>query len=60
MSDQNEAVDSTTPDSTFRWDPMAQQWVFNISNKNLSSSTTYGFVIALNDGSSIPFQYGIK
>jgi hypothetical protein len=39
---------------------MAQQWVFNISNKNLSSSTTYGFVIALNDGSSIPFQYGIK
>jgi len=60
VSDQNEAVDSTTPDSTFRWDPMAQQWIFNISNKSLSNSRTYGFLITLNDGSSISFQYGIK
>src|SRR5439155_2710980 len=26
----NEVVDSTTPDTAFRWDPTAQQWIFNI------------------------------
>jgi hypothetical protein len=59
-SDQNEVVDSTTPDTTFRWDPTAQQWIFNISNKSFANSKTYGFLITLNDGSTIPFQYGIK
>jgi MBG domain (YGX type) len=27
----DEAVISTTPDSSFRWDPTAQQWIFNVS-----------------------------
>ena len=29
----NEAVDSTTPDAAFRWDSVAQQWIFNISHE---------------------------
>ncbi|HEY2467504.1 MAG TPA: kelch repeat-containing protein [Terracidiphilus sp.] len=57
----NESVDSTTPDTTFRWDPTAQQWIFNISNKNLGpANQTYFFLITLNDGTSIPFSYGLK
>jgi hypothetical protein len=57
----NEAVDSTTPDSAFRWDPTAQQWIFNISNKNLGpANQTYFFLITLNDGTSIQFSYGLK
>jgi len=57
----NESVDSTTPDSTFRWDPTGQQWIFNISNKNLGvANQTYYFMITLNDGTTIPFNYGLK
>jgi len=57
----NEPVDSTTPDVVFRWDPSGQQWIFNISNKGLSGpNKTYYFLITLNDGSSIPFNYGLK
>jgi hypothetical protein len=60
-SSVNEAVDSTTPDSMFRWDSTAQQWIFNISNKNLGpANQTYFFRITLNDGSTILFNYGLK
>ncbi|WP_263418906.1 MBG domain-containing protein [Terriglobus albidus] len=54
-----EAVTSTTPDTSFRWDPTAQQWVFNISTKPLSIQKTYVYSIGLNDGSTILFQYGL-
>jgi MBG domain (YGX type) len=56
----NEPVDSTTPDANFRWDPSAQQWIFNINNKALTANKTYVFVITLNDQSTIPFQYGLR
>lgn len=56
----NEQVDSTTPDSAFRWDSGAQQWIFNISTKSLSASKTYAYLITLNDGSRISFQFGLK
>ena len=56
----NETVDATTPDSAFRWDSAAQQWVFNISTKNLQKNNTYIYLITLNDGTSIQFQYGLK
>jgi hypothetical protein len=61
----NEAVDSTTPDTAFRWDPTAQQWIFNINTKNLTANKTYMYLITLNDGppgggSTIPFQFGLK
>ncbi len=56
----NEDVASTTPDTAFRWDPTAQQWIFNINNKSYPSNQTYSFQVKLNDGSSIFFQYGLK
>ena len=57
----DEAVISTNPDNAFRWDPSAQQWIFNINNKSLGpANQTYYFQITLNDGSGIPFRYGLK
>ena len=50
---------STTPDSNFRWDPSAQQWIFNVSTKPLSAHTTYVYLIGLNDGSTISFSFGL-
>jgi hypothetical protein len=55
----DETVASTTPDTSFRWDPTAQQWIFNINTKGLATSTTYIYAIGLNDGSTIKFQYGL-
>jgi hypothetical protein len=37
----DEGVISTTPDANFRWDPSAQQWIFNISTKPLAAGRTY-------------------
>jgi len=54
---------STTPDTAFRWDLTAQQWIFNISTKSAPvnvANQTYGFQILLNDGSDITFQFGLK
>jgi len=55
----DETVVSTTPDTSFRWDSTGQQWIFNISTKNLSTHSTYVYKIILNDGSPITFQYGL-
>ncbi len=56
----NEDIASTTPDTAFRWDPTAQQWIFNINNKSYPSNQTYYFQVKLNDGSSIFFNYGLR
>ncbi len=56
----NEAVISTTPDTAFRWDPSGQQWIFNLSTKNLAKNTTFYYRINLNDGSNIPFSFGLR
>jgi hypothetical protein len=59
----NEVPDSTTPDSAFRWDPTAQQWIFNINTKSAPVNVpnqTYVFKILLNDGSNITFQFGLR
>jgi hypothetical protein len=56
----NEPVDSTTPFTEFRWDPVAMQWIYNINTKGLSANHTYGFLITLNDGTTIPFVFGLK
>jgi hypothetical protein len=53
-------VSSTTSDNAFRWDPSAQQWIFNISTSNLPAGKTYTFLIQLNGGGSISFQFGLK
>jgi hypothetical protein len=55
----DETVVSTTPDTSFRWDPTAQQWIFNISTKPLATHATYVYQINLADGSKIMFQYGL-
>jgi hypothetical protein len=56
----NESVDSTTPDTAFRWDPTAQQWIFNMSTAKLSANTVYYYRITLNDGSTIGFNFKLK
>jgi hypothetical protein len=56
----NETVVSTTPDTAFRWDSTAQQWIFNINTKSLSSNATYVYLITLNDGTTIQFQFGLR
>jgi YVTN family beta-propeller protein len=53
-------VDTNNPDTSFRWDPTAQQWIFNITTGNLTAGSTYIYTIALNDGSTIVFQYGLR
>ena len=59
-SDVNESVDSTTPDTNFRWDATDRQWIFNVNTKSLSASSTYVYAINLNDGTSISFAYALK
>jgi hypothetical protein len=56
----NETVDSTTPDTMFRFDPTGQQWIFNMNTKTLNANTTYYYNITLNDGSAILYSFGLK
>jgi hypothetical protein len=53
-------VDTNNPDTYFRWDPTSRQWIFNITTSNLTAGNTYVYTIALNDGSAIMFQYGLR
>jgi MBG domain (YGX type) len=59
-TEMDELVDSTTPDTAFRWSSSDQQWIFNISTKSLSPNMTYHYRITINDGSTIEFRYGLK
>ncbi|MDE3068888.1 MAG: Ig-like domain repeat protein [Verrucomicrobiota bacterium] len=59
-SADTQTVTSTTPDTSFRWDSTAKQWIFNISTKSLAKNATYVFTITLNDGTTIPFGFGLK
>ena len=56
----DEAVVSTTPDTTFRWSATDQQWIFNMNTKPLTANKTYFYKIDLNDGTMILFQFGLK
>ena len=60
VTDVDEAVSSTNPDTLFRWDPTDQLWIFNTSTKNLAANKTYVYTITLNDGTNIVFQYGLR
>jgi hypothetical protein len=59
-TDLNEPARSTNPDASFRWDPTALQWVFNLSTSGGTSGLTYFYRITLNDGTDIDFQFGLK
>jgi hypothetical protein len=56
----NETIVSTTPDTAFRWDAASQQWIFNISTKNLKAGLRYSYTIGLNDGSQISFSFSLR
>jgi hypothetical protein len=56
----NEAPTSNTPDTGFRWDADARQWVFNLSTDGLASQTTYTYAIGLDDGSTIELTFGLR
>ena len=64
IADVNEAVDSTTPDSTFRWSATDQLWIFNISTKDKDLrdvNTKYTFRVTLNDRvTSFDFSFSLK
>jgi photosystem II stability/assembly factor-like uncharacterized protein len=51
---------STNGDTSFRFDPIAQQWIFNLSTSGLAANSTYIFQIGLADGSNITFQFGLR
>jgi len=51
---------STNGDTAFRFDPTAQQWIFNLNTSGLSAGSTYVFRISLVDGSHIDFQFGVR
>ena len=55
-----DVVDTNSPDTAFRWDPTNQPWIFNITTSNLTAGSTYVYTIALNDGSTIMFQFGLR
>ena len=56
----NEDVISTTPDTAFRWDPTAQQWIFNISTKGMQAAVKYTYQITLNDYTAITFSFALR
>jgi len=59
----DETVYSTAADNAFRWDPSAQQWIFNQSTKNNPSLAALGvmyYFVNLDDGSQIFFNYQLK
>ena len=60
VTNVDEGVSSTSSDTSFRWDPNAQEWTFNLSTSNQAAGNTYVYAISLNDGSTITFQYGLK
>ena len=56
----NETVDSTTPDTAFRWSSTDQQWIFNLSTKNLTNNKTYYYKVTLVGGASFMITFGLK
>jgi hypothetical protein len=60
ITSPNETVDSTTPDSAFRFDTSGGQWIYNISTKSYNAGSTYFFRVFLNDGTNIDFDFGLR
>jgi len=63
ISAVDETSDNSTNDLGWRFDPTAQQWIFNLSTKTAPQNVanrTYYYRIDLSDGSSIVFSFGLK
>ena len=58
VSNVDQAVESTPPHDVFR--SGNGQWIFDISTKDLMADSTYAFLITLNDGSTIQFQFALR
>ena len=58
LLNDNADILSTTPDTTFRSGNV--QWIFNLDTQNLTAGNTYIYLITLNDGSTIQFQFTLK
>lgn len=58
VSNIDQAVESTPPHDVFR--SGHGQWIFNISTTDLATDNTYVYLITLNDGSTIQFQFSLK
>ena len=56
----NEAIVSATPDTAFRWSSSDEQWIFNLSTKNLRAGATYTYRVTLNDGTFFDFGFGLR
>jgi hypothetical protein len=46
-------------DSGFHWDPILQEWIWNISTKKMAAGYTYVYTVTLNDNSTIVFKFGL-
>jgi hypothetical protein len=55
-----ELIVSTTPDTAFRWSASDQQWIFNLSTKNLGVGRSYTYTVTLNDGTQFSFGFTLK
>jgi hypothetical protein len=58
VTNVDQAVESTPPHDVFR--SGNGQWMFDISTKDLLADTIYVYLITLNDGSTIQFQFTLK
>jgi hypothetical protein len=46
-------------DAVFHFDPTNQWWICNIRTRDLERGFTYTYTLTLNDGSILPFQFGL-
>ncbi len=56
----NETPAATTPDTAFRWDATAQQWILNLSTQGLNGGTRYFYQIGFKDGTTLDFSLALK
>ncbi len=58
----NEAISTSaaTEGNLFRYDPVDQQYIFNLSTKKLDAGKTYELVVALDDGSVHTLGIGLR
>ena len=47
-------------DSTFRYDPDSNQYIFNLATKDLTAPATYRITVALGDGTTQQVNIGLK
>jgi hypothetical protein len=59
-SDAAEDAAALLKATTFHFDTTHQYWISLIGTSGLDSGYTYAFTLTLNDGSTLPFRFGVK